>query len=110
MDLKEVKKSKTVSLSTSAPLSSVELKSDIVFRTIDERMKENVDKAKSINGIFLYNITKDGQIAKKWSKFYLDNCKQIQFVWYFLHKLIVIKFATTTTTTNVIIEMCFILT
>lgn len=54
---------------TSASSSSVELKSDVVFRTIDERMKENVDKAKAINGVFLYNITKDGQIAKKWSKY-----------------------------------------
>lgn len=71
VDLKEVKKSKTAAAqSASAPTSlpSVDLKSDVVFRTIDERMRENVDKAKSINGIFLYNITKNGQVAKQWSK------------------------------------------
>lgn len=73
VDLKEVKKSKASQAKSSATSSSssVELKSDVVFRTIDERMKENVDKAKAINGVFLYNITKDGQIAKKWSKFSL---------------------------------------
>lgn len=70
VDLKEVKKSKTAAAqSTSAPTSSsVDLKSDVVFRTIDERMRENVEKAKSVNGIFLYNITKNGQVAKQWSK------------------------------------------
>lgn len=73
VDLKAVKKSKAAAAqSTSAPTSSsVDLKSDAVFRTIDERMQENVEKAKSVNGIFLYNITKNGQVAKQWSKFNL---------------------------------------
>lgn len=66
-----MKKSKTAVQPTSDSTPSVALKSDVVFKTIAERMKENVAIAKSINGIFLYNITKDGQIAKKWSKFYL---------------------------------------
>lgn len=48
--------------------SSVPLKSDAIFTTIRERMNENIEKAKSVNGVFLYNVTKDGQIAKKWSK------------------------------------------
>lgn len=69
VDLKDVKKSKTAVQPTNDSTSSVALKSDVVFKTIAERMKENVAIAKSINGIFLYNITKDGQIAKKWSKF-----------------------------------------
>lgn len=71
VDLKEVKKSKTAAASTtSAPssASSIALNSDVVFRTIDERMRENVEKAKAVNGIFLYNITKNGQVAKQWSK------------------------------------------
>lgn len=72
VDLKEIKKSTTAS-TTAAPLtpptSSIQLKSDIIFKTINERIQENIEKAKSVNGIFLYNITKDGQIVKKWSKF-----------------------------------------
>lgn len=70
VDLKEVKKSQNQA-SPSQPLSSssVSLKSDVVFKTILERMNENVEKARSVNGVFVYNITKDGQIAKKWSKY-----------------------------------------
>lgn len=72
MDLKTVRNIKTTpsikaeSLNSSA---SPVLKSDIIFKTIAERINENIEKAKSINGVFLYNITKEGQIAKKWSKF-----------------------------------------
>lgn len=70
MDLKEVRKSKSTTSAAAAqsPSSSVSLKSDAVFRTISEKIDENIEKAKSVNGVFLYNITKDGQIAKKWSK------------------------------------------
>ncbi|XP_031618010.1 peroxisomal multifunctional enzyme type 2 [Contarinia nasturtii] len=69
VDLKEVKKSKATPManSSNSTKSSVELKSDVIFQTISERIKENIEKAKSVNGIFLYNITKDGQIAKKWT-------------------------------------------
>lgn len=65
-----MKKSKTAAAqsTSAAPSSSVNLNSDVVFKTIDERMRENVEKAKSVNGIFLYNITKNGQVAKQWSK------------------------------------------
>lgn len=69
VDLKEVKKTKPVSSAPVSNSSSDELKSDAIFKIINERMHENVEKAKSVNGIFLYNITKDGNIAKKWSKF-----------------------------------------
>lgn len=72
VDLKEIKKSKTATTNAPSSLSassSIALKSDIIFKTINERIQENIAKAKSVNGIFLYNITKDGQIAKKWSKF-----------------------------------------
>lgn len=69
VDLKGVKKSSNAAAkSTNVSTSSADLKSDIVFKTIDERMRENVEKAKSVNGIFLYNITKNGQVAKQWSK------------------------------------------
>lgn len=69
--MKEVKKSKTAQATavSSSIASGVELKSDAIFKIINERMNEDVEKAKSVNGVFLYNITKDGQITKKWSKF-----------------------------------------
>lgn len=67
--MKQVKKSKTVLKPKSESTSASGMKSDVIFKTIGERMKENVELAKSINGVFLYNITKNGQIAKKWSKF-----------------------------------------
>lgn len=73
MDLKAVRNIKaTPSIKTESLNSSAspDLKSDIIFKTIAERINENIEKAKSINGVFLYNITKDGHIAKKWSKFY----------------------------------------
>lgn len=71
MDLKEIKIGKTPAKTASTqPLtSSVALKSDVVFKTIADRINENIERAKSINGVFLYNITKDGQIAKKWSEY-----------------------------------------
>lgn len=63
-----MKKSSTATAAVSST-SSVTLKSDAVFKAISERISENIEKAKAVNGIFLYNITKDGQIVKKWSKF-----------------------------------------
>lgn len=71
VDLKSVKKSNTASAAapSTSPASSVALNSDAVFKAISERINENIEKAKAVNGIFLYNITKDGQIVKKWSKF-----------------------------------------
>lgn len=69
VDLKAVKKSTTIATkSSSEPISSqIDLQSDAIFKAIDERMRENVEKAKSVNGIFLYNITKKGQVAKQWT-------------------------------------------
>lgn len=71
VDLKEVRKSKSTATkpAVSATTPSITLKTDVIFKVIGERIGENVEKAKAVNGIFLYNITKDGQIAKKWSKF-----------------------------------------
>lgn len=45
------------------------LSSDAVFQKISDGIKANEAKAKSVNGVFLYKITKDGKVAKEWSKF-----------------------------------------
>lgn len=44
------------------------LQSDAVFQKIIDGLKDNAAKAKAINGVFLYKITKDGKVAKEWSK------------------------------------------
>lgn len=81
MDLNEVKKSKlSVEVAPqNSPTSTLKLKSDAIFKAISDRINENVEKAKSVNGIFLYNITKNNEIVKKWSKLVfiliLDNFK-----------------------------------
>lgn len=72
MDLKairNIKNAPSIKTESLQSFASPDLKSDIIFKTISERINENIEKAKSVNGVFLYNITKDGQIAKKWSKF-----------------------------------------
>jgi len=43
------------------------LQSDAVFGEIEKQIKEEPNTAKSINAIFVYNITKDGKQAKKWT-------------------------------------------
>lgn len=56
----------------SAPkMPSATLKSDGVFERIIDGVKQQPDKAKSVNGVFLYNITSDGKQVKQWSKFLL---------------------------------------
>lgn len=47
---------------------SVVLLSDAVFEQIKERVIADEAKAKSINAIFAYKITKNGQAVKEWSK------------------------------------------
>lgn len=44
------------------------LNSDAVFAAIKEKVAADPSKAKSVNGVFLYKITKDGKVAKEWSK------------------------------------------
>lgn len=44
------------------------LQSDAVFEAIKERVNADKAKAKAVNGVFLYKITKDGKVAKEWSK------------------------------------------
>lgn len=49
-------------------LSAKKLESDAIFEFITDQVKANPQKAKSINGIFLYKITVDGKVVKEWSK------------------------------------------
>lgn len=44
------------------------LKSDAVFKRIQDGVKENIAKAKSVNGVFSYKITQNGKVVKEWSK------------------------------------------
>lgn len=46
------------------------LGSDPIFQKIIEGLKGNEAKAKAVNGVFLYKITKDGKVAKEWSKYH----------------------------------------
>lgn len=70
MDLFSVKKStkapETVSQSTTNMAS---LNSDAIFAAIKDRVAADPAKAKSVNAVFLYKITKDGKVVKEWSKF-----------------------------------------
>lgn len=65
--------------------NGVALQSDAVFEQIKERVGADEAKAKSINAVFAYKITKNGQVAKEWSKYLLnvDNktnlCPNIDF-------------------------------
>lgn len=52
--------------------STENLKSDAIFQKIKDRLVENPAKAKQINAVFLYKITKttsNGAPVKYWSKF-----------------------------------------
>lgn len=53
--------------------SAPTLKSDVIFEAIIERVKADPEKAKSVGGTFLYNITKDKKTVKQWSKYL--NCE-----------------------------------
>lgn len=49
-------------------ISAPALTSDAVFEFIIEQVKADPNKAKSIGGVFLYKILKNGKEAKQWSK------------------------------------------
>lgn len=51
--------------STAAPSGA--LKSDALFAKIQEEVGKNKDLAKSIGGVFLYNITESGKTVKSWT-------------------------------------------
>lgn len=46
------------------------LKSDALFAKIKAEVDKNKDLAKSIGGVFLYNITENGKTVKSWSEYY----------------------------------------
>lgn len=69
VDLKTVVTTQSVT-SSSAPATQSSgpiLKSDAVFAKIKEEVKKNPSKAKSVNGVFLYNITENGKTVKQWT-------------------------------------------
>lgn len=45
------------------------LGSDAIFQQMIDGIKGNEAKAKAVNGVFVYKITKDGKVAKEWSKY-----------------------------------------
>lgn len=70
MDLLNVVKStKAAEIIPQSSTNMASLNSDAVFTAIKERVAADPAKAKSVNGVFHYKITKDGKVAKEWSKF-----------------------------------------
>ena len=45
-----------------------DLQSDAIFGAIRDRVAADPAKAKTVNGVFAYKITKDGAVKKEWSK------------------------------------------
>ncbi|XP_055841200.1 peroxisomal multifunctional enzyme type 2 [Episyrphus balteatus] len=43
------------------------LSSDAVFQKIIDGVKDNEAKAKSVNAVFQFKITKDGKVSKEWT-------------------------------------------
>jgi 3-hydroxyacyl-CoA dehydrogenase/3a,7a,12a-trihydroxy-5b-cholest-24-enoyl-CoA hydratase len=48
-------------------VSAATLESDAIFQFIIDQVKADPNKAKSIGGVFLYKITKNGKEAKQWT-------------------------------------------
>ncbi|CAK1551482.1 unnamed protein product [Leptosia nina] len=67
VDLKAVVKAGASSAPSQQTSSSVDLKSDSLFAKIQEGIKENPDKAKSVGAVYLYNITNNGKTVKQWT-------------------------------------------
>ncbi|KAL0278525.1 UNVERIFIED_CONTAM: hypothetical protein PYX00_000330 [Menopon gallinae] len=63
-----------VNASQPAGASSGGLKSDSVFNVIKSVIETDPSDAKNVNAVFLYNITKDGKIAKSWTV----DCKKLE--------------------------------
>lgn len=61
-----------IDLKTAPTMPASALKSDGIFERIIDGVKQQPDKAKSVNGVFLYNITSDGKQVKQWSEFFLQ--------------------------------------
>ncbi|XP_026481820.1 peroxisomal multifunctional enzyme type 2 [Ctenocephalides felis] len=69
VDLNEVIETTTKppTTSTNTSTSGVGLKTDVIFQKIKEGVAARPELAKSINGVFLYNITNEGKTAKQWT-------------------------------------------
>lgn len=86
MDLLSVVKSTKApeSVSTQSSTNMAALNSDAIFTAIADRVKADPAKAKSVNAVFLYKITKDGKVVKEWSKFicrkWFDKVQRLQTV------------------------------
>ncbi|XP_026742371.1 peroxisomal multifunctional enzyme type 2-like [Trichoplusia ni] len=55
------------SSSPAAAAPSGALKSDALFAKITEEVNKNKDMAKSVGGVFVYNITENGKTVKSWT-------------------------------------------
>lgn len=64
MDLKSISVS-SVQINRTAAMG---LQSDAVFEMIKSRVIQEPGKSKSVNAVFLFNITQDGKQVKQWSK------------------------------------------
>ncbi|XP_050306233.1 peroxisomal multifunctional enzyme type 2-like isoform X2 [Anthonomus grandis grandis] len=62
IDLKDIKMQPQAN-----KLSGSGLKSDAIFEFIIEQVKADPNKAKSVGGVFLYKILKDGKEVKQWT-------------------------------------------
>lgn len=69
MDLLDVIKSTTTNTTQSVSSNMPELQTDAIFQAIKDRVSADPAKAKTVNGVFLYKITKDGKVAKEWSEY-----------------------------------------
>ncbi|CAH0724397.1 unnamed protein product, partial [Brenthis ino] len=67
VDLKNVVKDGVPSAPSKSGQSSATLKSDSLFAKIEEGIKANPDKAKSVGAVYLYNITENGKTIKQWT-------------------------------------------
>ncbi|CAG9564062.1 unnamed protein product [Danaus chrysippus] len=68
MDLKNVvKDGASASNQKMAAPSASSLKSDSLFAKIEDGIKSNPDKAKSVGAVYLYNITLNGKTVKQWT-------------------------------------------
>lgn len=52
-----------------------DLQSDAIFGAIKDRVAADPAKAKTVNGVFVYKITKDGTVKKEWSKISFLDCR-----------------------------------
>jgi len=52
----------------------VPLQSDAVFQLMEERVRSQLDVQKSINALYLFDITVNDKNAAYWSKNYMQSC------------------------------------